>query len=62
VELIDGRNWRPYDFDGRTGSPIRETSAQEVADDVSRPIDEEGVEVKESDVGDSEPGLYSNNS
>ncbi|KAF7627307.1 hypothetical protein Mgra_00009400 [Meloidogyne graminicola] len=45
-------NWVPLEFDGR-GSPIREASAQEVTDD-SWLVDEEGVEVKESDAGDLE--------
>lgn len=58
VELNDVHNWVPRDFDGRTGSPIRVTPAQEVMDHESSDVDEEGVEVKETDLGDSETGGF----
>ncbi|CAK5077955.1 unnamed protein product [Meloidogyne enterolobii] len=50
VELNDVYNWVLRDFDGRTGSPIRVAPAQEVMDHEPGDVDEEGVEVKESDI------------
>ncbi|KAF7637428.1 hypothetical protein Mgra_00003172 [Meloidogyne graminicola] len=52
VALNQTQNWVLLEFDG-SGSPIREASAKEVTDD-SRLVDEEGVEVKESDAGEFE--------